>query len=45
MNDTTVINALTDIIFCLLPIPVVLALRINRRARVTLFLILSLGLL
>ncbi|KAK7915126.1 hypothetical protein PG985_012829 [Apiospora marii] len=39
-----VINALTEIIFCLLPVPVLLALRINRRTRVTLFLILSLGL-
>lgn len=40
-----VINALTDVIFCLLPVPVVLTLRINRRTRATLFLILSLGLL
>ncbi|KAK8043357.1 hypothetical protein PG993_005787 [Apiospora rasikravindrae] len=39
-----VINVLTDLIFCLLPVPVVLALRINRRTKVTLFLILSLGL-
>ncbi|KAK8071673.1 hypothetical protein PG996_005021 [Apiospora saccharicola] len=39
-----VINALTDVIFCLLPIPVLLSLRINRRTRTTLFLILSLGL-
>ncbi|KAK7984513.1 Polyketide synthase- enoylreductase [Apiospora arundinis] len=39
-----VINVLTDLIFCLLPVPVVLALAINRRTRVTLFLILSLGL-
>ncbi|KAK8061699.1 oxidoreductase [Apiospora phragmitis] len=40
-----VINVLTDVIFCLLPVPVVLALNINRRTRTTLFLILSLGLL
>ncbi|KAK8074492.1 oxidoreductase [Apiospora hydei] len=38
------VNVLTDLIFCLLPVPVVLALRINRRTKATLFLILSFGL-
>ncbi|KAK7962897.1 uncharacterized protein PG986_003722 [Apiospora aurea] len=38
------INVLTDLIFCLLPVPVVLALRINRRTKATLFLVLSFGL-
>lgn len=40
-----IINVVTDVIFVALPIPVILALRVNRRTKITLVLILSLGLL
>ncbi|KAM0809282.1 hypothetical protein AB5N19_09625 [Seiridium cardinale] len=39
-----IVNVISDLVFVLLPIPVVVALQVNRRTKVTLIVILSLGL-
>lgn len=40
-----VMNILTDAIFVLLPVPIIIKLQVNRRTKLSLLFILSLGLL
>lgn len=39
----SVVNIITDIIFAVIPVPVVLKLQVNRRTKITLLVVLSLG--